>query len=331
MDRCHVYEDHGNTVMSHSCLGSIGTHVLLSVLFMGLGAIAPLLIVEGDFVSLLRRAHNVGLLSGPSGATHFSRRRLGDQRFVVHTTRRSEHLVYIPEGRILTAVATNGGSTSLWKWLYTGTTGRKAFNCSTKVQNVRARCWENRAIPLADMSKQQKEFAVTNKSVLRLAVWRDPFSRLISSWKSKFACETRTYGTDYADRERMVPELRRQAGLPDLACLNISEFAETLERIRRRIEVGVMSVDELNRYVAPQEFFFHYMNYGVIIDADQLSNASKMLPVAKRLPYLLAAGSAPQHLHRSAPSNVVLTASVANLIAKFAALTEPIPSVTLEQ
>lgn len=306
--------------MSHALPCS--KHVLHAFIYIALGVVLSFLCLDDRVVQLfplLRRGHVARI----DGLQNF--RGEADAQQLLELTREADHFIYLKEERILAAVTAKGGSTSFWQWLFVGVTGQTEFNCTTYVQNVRAMCWKDRAVPLIDLPEERRMFVLTDPSVLRVAVWRDPFERIISCWKSKFACEAWTYGTDYPDRERMVPELRKIAALPETPCLNISQYADTLDHIRSRIVVGAISIRDLNPHIRPQSFFFGSLNYSLILDVRQLSNARTVSAITDRLPYASLAGTRPQHLHESKGVELVIPESAAISIAKFATLTEPVP------
>lgn len=300
---------------------------------MILGAVLSYLFLENDLTRLLKLLP----LDTKAGNRSFSASLVGidqneiklDERMrLLNATRNANHIRYFAYYKILIAVTAKGGSTSFWKWMYRSVTGNDVFNCSTYVQNVHSSCWKKQAVELPDMTDEQRLFALNDDSVLRVAVWRDPFDRILSSWKSKFACDAWLYGTDYPDRARMVPQLLKAAGLPyrNVDCLNLSEFSITLDHVRRRIINGEVALQSLNPHIRPQQFYFSLINYSLVLDLIQLSNYSVIKPLSDRLPFS-SDRSKIEHLHASKVSEMVISQAVATLISKFSSLTESYPEM----
>lgn len=294
---------------------------LRALLYMAVGAAISILLTDNRLQDIIRLPPITTFLNAdlpPQSGQNYS-------YLFQLPVQETEHIRFLPKEKLLVAVTAKAGSTTFWKWLFTGVTGKQEFNCSSYVQNVRAQCWDKRAIELHDLPPEVREFALTSPKVLRVAVWRDPFSRLVSCWKSKFACEAWKYGTDYPDRERMVPQLRHSAGLPDVPCLNISMYADTLEAVRLRVLSGNVPLKELNPHLRPQEFFFNDIKYNMILDVTELSDAKKVYRVWKRLPHRHEVQRRMEHLHKSTGESIAIPEKAAELIGRFASLTKPKP------
>lgn len=312
---------------------SVIKFVFQSSVFMILGAILSFIFLENDLTRLLELISlDVKAVKRPLSASTDGRdqneTRLCAKTNLLNLTRNADHIRYFPHYKILISVTAKGGSTSVWKWMYTSMTGNDVFNCSTYVQNIHSNCWKNQVVQLPDMSEEQRLFALKDDSVFRVAVWRDPFERILSSWKSKFACDAWIYGTDYPDRARMVPQLLKAAGLPyqNVECLNISTFAIALDHIRRRVIMGELNLAQLNPHIRPQQFYFNLINYSLVVDLKQLSNGSVIKPLSDLLPFAPGIPNI-ERLHTSKGPDILIPQSVATLISKFSSLTEIYPEI----
>lgn len=128
------------------------------------------------------------------------------------------------------------GTTSLYAFVYKAIFGRDwHYEGEPWIQQPSER-WENRLESL-DMGRASD--LMGNESVYSLAIVRDPRERLISAYKSKVACDTKCWRTDFDDRNRMVPELLRLAGNESEAdCLSFEDFVHTLSTIHSQGKAG---------------------------------------------------------------------------------------------
>jgi len=86
---------------------------------------------------------------------------------------------------------------------------------------------ERRTIGFKKVLEQERQ-----KQVDMVALVRDPYDRLISSWKNKFRCGSS--GVDRADRARLVPKLLNLARVPKRKrkdCLSITDFAMAVQQV----------------------------------------------------------------------------------------------------
>lgn len=224
---------------------------------------------------------------------------------------------YVRGADVLVAVGAKAGSTSFWAWVYSGLFGR-AFNCSTYIQNFESPCWAGRVVVLEGMEAREQVRLLTGRT-LRVAVWREPTERLVSAWKSKFACGN-VYGTDESDRLRFVPQLRKLAGVEGGTCMSIGEFSECVERVREKIgrrEVGLLDV---NAHIRPLDYLWGEVVYDLIVKVDDLSKKGKLWDVGKRLKYRTFARRNLPHLHKSRGEAVDMDDDVKIRIQTFADL-----------
>lgn len=160
----------------------------------------------------------------------------------------NRHMVYFHKADILFVTMAKAGSSSLWHWLYRGTTGLQRWDnnaCKFHVHEKRSNCWADHvsylhALPvdvqqriltsqllmnhrgdedvhggkLSNNSNVDSVSSNINKGTLRVAIQRDPFERIISAFKSKFTCEAERFSTDVHERDVMVSQLRKAANLP---------------------------------------------------------------------------------------------------------------------
>lgn len=168
--------------------------------------------------------------------------------------------------------------------------------------------WENRFVRA---SAEQLRDTKTRK----FALIRDPRERLVSSWKSKFACDALHLGTDPRDRKKMLPNLRDLAkrAMKKLnigvawghsAMLNITEAADCLS-FHKFVEFLSLIhnsglAEDLDCHMRPQQ-------YGCFRDlgADQWTKIGSIADTELQTALAEALDAPPNvtmpHLHASAP------------------------------
>ena len=107
------------------------------------------------------------------------------------------------------------------------------------------------------MNRSTVHRILADPEVLRLAIVRNPVTRLVSTWKSKLACWVDFYGTDWNDAVEIVPRLMRAAGLPIAAagehgktCLRFDVFVQVLRKIRARL--GALEMERVDHHLMSQ-------------------------------------------------------------------------------
>eukprot|EP00930_Biecheleria_cincta_P043428 TRINITY_DN29820_c0_g1_i1.p1 TRINITY_DN29820_c0_g1~~TRINITY_DN29820_c0_g1_i1.p1 ORF type:complete len:308 (+),score=56.21 TRINITY_DN29820_c0_g1_i1:86-1009(+) len=152
---------------------------------------------------------------------------------------------FIPQKNVVLCACDKCGTTSLYEFVYKALFGRKwNYEGAPWVQQPSNR-WENQ---LESLDTGRASFLMGMESVFSLAIVRDPRKRLISSWKSKVACDTNCWQTDLGDRNRLVPELLRLAGNTSQAdCLSFEDFVHTLFTIHSQGKAG-----QLDGHFLPQ-------------------------------------------------------------------------------
>lgn len=262
----------------------------------------------------------------PPDAAH-ARPRLASRARMLEITAGNTDLTYFPEPDILFMTMAKGGSTSTFNWLHNGIAGRdyNLTTCGAWVQYIDSPCWKDHAIYFFRLSEDERWRILTSPSTLRVAIQRDPFERLLSSWKSKISCEGDVYGTDVGDRNSIVPQLLKHAGLKNdnRTCLSIAEFAHTLDLVRTRVnttETSLKKLHGLNYHLRPQEFYFEDIEYHMVLDMNDLRNITHLQPVLQRLPKrdrdVVKAG--PQTMHASTGGEVLIPESAAKQLYLFA-------------
>eukprot|EP00177_Eucheuma_denticulatum_P001301 GFKZ01002358.1.p1 GENE.GFKZ01002358.1~~GFKZ01002358.1.p1 ORF type:complete len:341 (+),score=37.20 GFKZ01002358.1:102-1025(+) len=237
-----------------------------------------------------------------------------------------QDLVYLPEPDILIMTMAKGGTTTMWNWLYRGLTGREKFNmteCLTYVQDVRSHCWAKQAIHFMNLTERDQWRVLKGDRTLRVAVQRDPFERLVSSWKSKYACEADVYGTDVHNRDKMVPALLKQAEMGyDAPCLSIEQFADALEsaRLRAGVDAGwLSSTRKMDVHIRPQDFFWGEIEYDMVLDVRDLGDVRRLKAILDRLPFRRLCEEGLEHRHKSGGGELVIPEKAAAKLFRYAA------------
>lgn len=155
---------------------------------------------------------------------------------------------YMLNEKNLICICAKCGSTSLYELLYQQTFGRKwNYTDQPYIHDVTSPRWKGKFKVLGSSAVT---YAMKSPETFSFALMRDPKERLISSWKSKVACDgTGDWGTDRVDRARMVPKLRDLAGFESTTCLSFEKFLVTLAEVHR---TGLAA--QLNVHFRPQQY-----------------------------------------------------------------------------
>lgn len=245
-------------------------------------------------------------------------------------------MFYFVNARMLVTIHQKSGTTSFWNWMYKGLTN-KTFTCDTYVQDVESRCWTPHVKAWWLMSETERHQILSDTTVLRIAIHRDPFDRVVSCWKSKFACDFNTsYKVDLRDQPRMMQVLRQlistatngesikltsALNLANKQCLSLEEYANMLDVVSDGIDNGRVNVFTMESHVRPQIYFYQYVNYSVVLSVDMLKNVSLVKPIVDRLPYI-ASGTACGHVHSTKGSHLVIPERTALKLARYASWSE---------
>lgn len=239
---------------------------------------------------------------------------------------------YVPESKLFLTTTAKAGSTTFLSWVHRGVTGRENFGaCNyTSVQDFGAPCWEGKVRHPFNLSGAERWRILNSPKVLRVAVTRDPFERLISAWKSKAACDSDDFGTDVVDRDAIVPVLLHQAGLRrDSTCLSLPSFAQVLDMLRLLAEHGDFGLKDVNRNFRPQQCHFADIKYDMVLDVSQLSDMTILAPIVQKMKFPELVSEPPRRLHVSRQAPQTMSEITAAALYKFALLSERLPKPSI--
>jgi len=138
---------------------------------------------------------------------------------------------YMPEENLVACGCGKCGTTSMWSFIYERKFGQPwSYMDEPFVQEVTSERWHGKVLHETDEVVQHQIMAQVN---LSFALVRDPKERLLSSWKSKLACEGELFGTDVPTRAYFTQRLLETAGWhsPEVTCLSLGDFLEALKRV----------------------------------------------------------------------------------------------------
>lgn len=157
---------------------------------------------------------------------------------------------YMPSQNLVTCACPKCGSTSLFDLIYEQTFSKQwdMESCKASPQNIASKCWHG-------LIQDQEQLTYDRFfHSFAFAVIRDPIERLVSSWKSKYACDDDRYGQDLDEKDhkaRRVEELLRLSGeVGNASCLALKDFASALLEVKHR---GLQ--EDLNPHIMPQQDF----------------------------------------------------------------------------
>lgn len=221
-------------------------------------------------------------------------------------------MFYFHTVRIMVAIYQKTASASFWTWMYNGLTNN-TFTCNTFIQNVQSPCWKPYAKPWWAMPEHERRHVLTDPTILRVAIHRDPLDRVLSCWRSKFACMENGLPGDRYDQQYMFTEMNSLMSIAtddtfkfnaklnftaNKKCLTIEEYARMLDVVSDGIESGKFNRFSMEAHMRPQTFFFDLVNYSIVLPVHQLNNATVLKPIVDRLPYA-ESGSACQYVHKA--------------------------------
>lgn len=254
-----------------------------------------------------------------------------NQSQLLQITENNRNLVYLHKADILLMTMAKAGTSTTWHWLYPGVTGRKSWDsatCKTYVHDMRSQCWDTHAsfVYMLDESEQRRVLFHSN-STLRIAIQRNPYERIISSFKSKFTCEDERFSTDLHNRETMVPQLRRRCRMPSQKsnCMNISEFAQTLDSCRRNVgkDGYIPSLRLLDVHIRPQQFYFDFIDYDMVVDVADLSDVNVVTPIIERIQFKNAVEGGPRVRHSSGDDQLSIPERAGAMLYAYASESKP--------
>lgn len=254
---------------------------------------------------------------------------------VLQITDNNRNLVYLyPPVDMIVMTMAKAGTSTLWHWIYPGITGERKWDnekCKSYIHMMTAKCWTSYATNLNTLPLKKQKELLSRKSkmtTLKLAIQRNPYDRLISSFKSKFTCEHERFSTDTHDRAYMVPLLLKQAGIQsNQICMNITEFATALDLVKQNVKdsrnLDILGLDILDSHIKPQQFYFDDIEYDMIIDVGDLSDESVMKPIVDRLPFKDSVKNIPRRRHASGNDQLYIPEHAAKLLYSFALESTP--------
>lgn len=223
------------------------------------------------------------------------------------------------------------GSTTFWQMMFLGLSGKiwDRKRCGD-IHNHISFCWNPYLTDVRYLSPNEQFRVLASNSTKRVAIQRDPFSRLISGYKDKIGCDTKIDNPlhDYAHR------LRRNAkASPGPPCMNISEFAETLETIRTHIgQSGYLkSWRYIDRHFAPQNYFADEIGYHALFDVADLSNQTKLAQILDKLPYGNSSKEANFYSVKSKNVAIMMDDKTAQKLYNYARLAVPLSPESIVQ
>lgn len=248
-----------------------------------------------------------------------------------------KELIYLPKADILLMTQAKGGTSSLLNWIYRGMTpGGARYNktaCDT-IQAIDENCWGTNAKAAHNLPDDELLAVLSErKSTLRVAVQRDPYDRLLSCFKSKFACQAELYGTNLKARPLMTYFLRLRADMPivedkksEHSCFNVSGFAHAVRASGTvALKKGDFKMRKLDVHYRPQLYHQRHIRYDLVLDLADLSNNVLMRPVWRRFPFAADVPDKVQQLHSSGEAKVNPPAEAERILREFAALSEVLP------
>lgn len=245
-------------------------------------------------------------------------------------------IFYFYNARMLVTIHQKTGTTSFWNWIYKGLTNQ-TFNCDTYVQDVASPCWRPHVRAWWVMPEEERQSVISDPDILRVAIHRDPLDRVISCWKSKYACKRNsTYKVDLRDQPRMMQEmddvisqatngeslrLSPELNVTNKQCLTIEEYAYMLDVVSDGIDNGRVNVFTMESHLRPQIYFYQYVNYSMVLPVHKLKNATLVKPIVDRLPFV-PNGTACGHVHSTKGSDLIIPEKTALMLARYASWSE---------
>jgi len=148
---------------------------------------------------------------------------------------------YMPSHSFVVCACAKCGSTALWHYLYAQEFGRRyEWTDAPYVHEVTSNRWKGRFVHVKKLAEQERIM----RDEFSFALVRDPKERLISAWKTKYACS----GMDTKEQQLNVAHLLLLAGWnTNQDCLSLEQFAGALVQVH-----AVGKEDLLDRYLLPQ-------------------------------------------------------------------------------
>lgn len=154
---------------------------------------------------------------------------------------------FMPEEKVIICSCAKCGSTSMYEFVYREAMHRDwNYTGPPYVQDVSSERWSGK---FQSLKLDEAREIMARNDTFSFALVRDPVQRLISSWKSKAACDGGPWGTDLQDRARIVPKLLALANQPSFDCLSFDKFIEAIATVHT-----MGKANELNSHFLPQQY-----------------------------------------------------------------------------
>jgi len=195
------------------------------------------------------------------------------------------------------------GTTSMYEYVFKSTKG-KEFTWKDKpfVQDVTSERWEGSFEHVVDEQKQDKIM----KDAFSFALIRDPKERLVSSWKSKVACDDAMGHDDTSHFVKILYILMEWEPDPNVTCFSLEDFAGALHKIH------VLGNEKyLDRHFLPQSMgCFWRFQPDQWSEVKYIGDEGSFTKLAEALH---SADAEPPHSHAST-ATVTITPKIANML-----------------
>lgn len=260
--------------------------------------------------------------------------RLGNDTVLKKLTHDVREMMYFPTIDVILHVVPKGGTTAQLLWVYRGLTGEIDLlewdedKCKTYIQDFTSPCWQNIGLYIHDLPVEKRREVLSRESTLRVAVQRDPYSRLVSAFKSKFTCERDRF---HGDRDLVVDValLREQGGdhSGKSECMSVDEYGNILDAMRLHVgEPGyVYRFKHIDGHIRPAEFFFEEVDYDLVLDVQHIKDASAVRELYNRLPYKDQLETSVPMVHTSSKSELKIPDEARRKLRAFADVTRVEP------
>lgn len=235
-------------------------------------------------------------------------------------------LVYVPSASAVLMTMGKAGTSTLWNTIYFAMEGRLWDGAICGIShNKSSPCWNGLATYVDALPEDEQWRVMTHPDVLRIALQREPLSRLLSAYKNKYTCEAELFNTEIRGTQMHI--LRRHANLPvGPPCMNVSDFADALERMRLHVGEGHGFVKELRMtdvHIRPQQYLFEDIEYQLVLDVKDVANRTKVEPLFKHFEHSDEAFQQNFHRHDSGNYQLVMTEHTAQQLHDWAQLSAP--------
>lgn len=234
-------------------------------------------------------------------------------------------ITYVKSMNTVFVTMPKAGSTTFWQTMFLGFTGYQWPKDCGHVHNQSSLCWNSHITDVLKLSTAEQFRLLSSNHTTRVAIQREPFSRLVSGYKNKIACDLLPGKLTY----NYSPILRINANLPPgNLCMNISEFAEVMDIIRTHVgQPGYLkSWSKIDKHFMPQNFYADEIFYHKVFDVEDLSNETKMAPFFDQLPYAKLAKEAKFHKVKTTSETLLIDDKSAQKLHRYAQLAVTIPS-----